>query len=86
MYLSDIVAPEKIIARSVNIERDFGSKDALSQYILTQKGLEIIDRFTNALSDTSQTSWSLTGPYGMGKSSFVNFLLKLSFDDFTLPS
>lgn len=77
MYLSDIVTPENIIARSVNIERDFGNKDTLSQYILTQKGLEIINRFILSLKDSSQTSWSLTGPYGMGKSSFVNFLISL---------
>lgn len=77
MFLSDIVAPDSIIARSVNIERDLGDHATLRQYILTEKGLEIIGRFIAALKGEKISSWSLTGPYGMGKSSFVNFLIAL---------
>ena len=77
MFLSDIVAPDSIIARSVNIERDLGDRATLTQYILTEKGLEIVGRFIAALKGEKISSWSLTGPYGMGKSSFVNFLIAL---------
>lgn len=77
MFLSDIVAPDSIIARSVNIERDLGDHATLTQYILTEKGLEIVGRFIAALKGEKISSWSLTGPYGMGKSSFVNFFIAL---------
>lgn len=77
MFLSDIVTPDSIIARSVNIERDLGDITTLKQYILTEKGLEIIGRFVAAMKGEKISAWSLTGPYGMGKSSFVNFLIAL---------
>jgi len=77
MFLSDIVTPDSIIARSVNIERDLGDITTLKQYILTEKGLEIIGRFVAAMKGEKISAWSLTGPYGMGKSSFVNFFIAL---------
>nr|WP_319587911.1 hypothetical protein [uncultured Desulfobulbus sp.] len=54
-----------------------GNVSTLNQYILTDKGLEIIKRFIGALKGEKVSSWSLTGPYGMGKSSFVNFFIAL---------
>ncbi len=77
MILSDFVSPDSAVARSVNLERDMGDEAALRQYLLTGKGLEIIDRLTSGLNGERVSAWSLTGPYGMGKSSFVNFLLAL---------
>jgi len=77
MILSDFVSPDSAVARSVNLERDMGNEAALSQYLLTGKGLEIIDRLASGLNGERVSAWSLTGPYGMGKSSFVNFLLAL---------
>jgi hypothetical protein len=75
--LSDYIKPEIMIARSVNIERDRGDIKTLQQYRLTGKGLDIIQRLTAALNGERISAWSLTGPYGMGKSSFTNYLLAL---------
>ena len=41
MILSEIVSPNEVVARSVNIERDMSKDNILSQYILTAKGQEI---------------------------------------------
>jgi len=77
MNLSEIVAPNMAVARSINIERDLGDVDTLEQYILTEKGLEIISRLVAGMNGEKTSAWSLTGPYGMGKSAFANFLLSL---------
>jgi len=77
MMLSEIVSPESYVARSVNLERDMGDEGTLSQYFLTGKGLEIINRLVDSLNGSKISAWSLTGPYGMGKSSFANYLLSL---------
>ncbi len=77
MILSKIVSPDAVVARSVNIERDMSNANTLCQYILTAKGLEIISRLVSGLNGEKVSAWSLTGPYGMGKSSFSNYLLSL---------
>ncbi len=77
MNLLAFIRPQAHVARSVNLERDQDSPDTLSQYRLTAKGLEILNRFLAALAGEPVTAWSVTGPYGMGKSSFARFLLAL---------
>lgn len=80
MRLSEIVRPDIRIARSVNLERDLGDPESLDRYLLTGKGLEIIGRLAAGLNGEKVSAWSLTGPYGMGKSAFVRFLLSLCGD------
>lgn len=77
MILSDFISPNVMVARSVNLERDMGLETTLRHYHLTGKGLEIINRLVAALNGERVCAWSLTGPYGMGKSSFANFLMAL---------
>ncbi len=77
MLLSDVVSSNSLVARSINIERDMGNETTIKQYIVTDKGLEIITRFHAALAGEKVSAWSLTGPYGMGKSAFVNFFISL---------
>lgn len=77
MNLSNFIVPQAHVARSVNLERDQHSTAGLSQYRLTGKGLEILGRFVASLNGEPVGAWSLTGPYGMGKSSFARFLLAL---------
>lgn len=77
MILSEFLSPDAMVARSVNLERDMGVEATLQQYHLTGKGLEILNRLISALNGERVCAWSLTGPYGMGKSSFANFLMAL---------
>ncbi|MHA1748833.1 MAG: hypothetical protein ACTSYF_09375, partial [Promethearchaeota archaeon] len=62
----------------MNLERDFNEKSTIKNYIITAKGVEILARFISALNGENVSAWSLTGPYGMGKSAFANFLIALT--------
>jgi hypothetical protein len=75
--LSDFIIPDGAVARSINLERDLSDNATLKRYILTDKGRSIIHRLAEGLNGERVSAWSLTGPYGMGKSAFVRYLLAL---------
>jgi len=77
MKLSDVIILDPKYARSINLERDRFEKDVIENYQVTAKACEIIDRFVAALHEERVSAWSLVGPYGMGKSAFLNFFLCL---------
>jgi len=62
-------------SRSVNVALDYSSRDALDGYILTPLTLSIMRRVADALRPGARgRSWSITGPYGTGKSACTLFL------------
>ena len=72
-HLVDEVRPRQRYLRSANVEQHatFGVDD----YIPTGRALEVLHRVARALRDDGAgRAWSLTGPYGSGKSSFALFL------------
>src|SRR4051812_12244920 len=70
--LDKLVVVSPRFARSVSLVRDAHRADALVGYILTPNGRDILRRLADALrGDTSTRAWSLTGPYGSGKSAFA---------------
>lgn len=74
-----VVSVQGPFQRSANLVRDFYSTPDLGNYIVTTKGRELIERVVEVL-NTDQTrgrAWSITGPYGGGKSSFALFLAHL---------
>ena len=72
--------------RSVHLERDFYTKNALDGYVLTVTARETLRRVIAALDNESTSkAWSLTGPYGSGKSAFALFIAKL-LDDSESPT
>ena len=78
MNLRSIVQPNMNIARSINLDRDYRQTDLISDYHITAKTTEILSRFADSLEGEKVNAWSLTGPYGMGKSAFVNYLLSIA--------
>jgi hypothetical protein len=78
LTISQFIKPDMEVARSVNLERDAGSIDIVNDYQVTDKTREVLSRFGDALLGEKISAWSLTGPYGMGKSSFINYLLALT--------
>jgi hypothetical protein len=78
MKLSDYIYPDMNLARSINLERDCGKADVISDYNITAKTREALGRFVDALQGERVSAWSLTGPYGMGKSAFVNYLMAIT--------
>ena len=67
--------------RSVHLERDFYGENPLEGYVLTVTAREILQRLIAALEgESTSKAWSLTGPYGSGKSAFALFAAKLLGD------
>ena len=64
--------------RSVHLQRDAKGPDWLSGYVVTPLGRSILSRMGHGLrEDGTARSWSITGPYGSGKSAFALFLSQL---------
>jgi hypothetical protein len=77
ILLSDVVRVGARFGRSVNLERDFYEQVSLDGYILTTTGCSALHRLGQSLSDpTAERAWTLTGPYGSGKSAFALFAAK----------
>lgn len=76
--LDKLVVVSPRFARSVSLVRDVHRPDALDGYILTPTGRDVLRRLSDALAGDSPTrAWSLTGPYGSGKSAFALFAAQL---------
>jgi hypothetical protein len=75
--LSWSVATRPLVARSANLERDFGVP--LDHYLPTARAIDGVRRWARSMVAHSATrSWSITGPYGSGKSSFALLLSALA--------
>lgn len=75
--LSDLVAVRPRFLRSVNLEKDFYSPDALAGYVPTPSALTALARIAAGVQSLTQRAWSVTGPYGTGKSALVLLLTKM---------
>ena len=59
-------------ARSANLERDLERREPLDGYIVTSRALDVVERIAEtAATGPAGGAWSLTGPYGSGKSSLA---------------
>ena len=77
MQLAKFVSVAPRFSRSINLERDAHNVEALDGYLLTSSGRQVLERVCNAITGTAvsrQRAWTLTGPYGSGKSAFALFL------------
>ena len=84
--LSELFHVASRFHRSVHLERDFYTGNALEGYVLTVTARETLQRVITALEDESTSkAWTLTGPYGSGKSAFALFIAKL-LDDSEAPT
>ena len=77
--LSDMFHVKGRFRRSVHLERDFYTDENLLEgYVVTVTALEMLERIVSALENgESSKAWSLTGPYGSGKSAFALFTANL---------
>ncbi|MDE0688072.1 MAG: hypothetical protein OXI61_07900 [Candidatus Poribacteria bacterium] len=80
--LSDFYQVRGRFHRSVHLERDFYRKEnVLDGYILTVTAREMLSRVISTLeNEATSKAWSITGPYGSGKSAFALFAAKLLGD------
>ncbi len=73
--LSDSITVAGRYARSANLERDTAQLEPLDGYVVTARTLDVVERVvTAAASGLAGGAWSLTGPYGSGKSSLALLL------------
>lgn len=70
--LADSISVQARFARSVYLERDLAQSEPLEGYIVTTRVLDVVERVTDtATNGSAGGAWSLTGPYGSGKSSLA---------------
>src|SRR5690242_6367340 len=78
MPLSDFVGVAPRFGRAVNLELDWSSEFALSGYVMTATVRDVLARISTSLREEHVLrAWTLTGPYGSGKSSFAVFIANL---------
>ena len=73
--LADYVQVAGRFARSANLERDASLVEPLQGYVVTARTRDVVQRVaTVADSGKAGGAWSITGPYGSGKSSLALLL------------
>jgi hypothetical protein len=76
--ITDYLEVSRRFRRSVNVEKDYRGALQNGEYIVTPTALEALHRLTEGLEDGSPSrAWTITGPYGVGKSAFAVFLTRL---------
>ena len=75
--LSNIVNIKKRFFRSINIGNDLNDPDTLHDYVITNLVEQTFSRIINGLVEhKGNKAWTITGPYGTGKSAFSLYLSK----------
>ena len=70
--LADYIAIVGRFARSASLERDMARREPLAGYVVTARALDVVERIAaTAANGAAGGAWSLTGPYGSGKSSLA---------------
>ena len=70
--LATCISVRARFARSANLERDLERQEPLDGYIVTSRALDVVERIAEtAATGPAGGAWSLTGPYGSGKSSLA---------------
>jgi len=76
--LREIFSVRERFCRSVNIGLDWQSSSQLDGYILTETARSLArDIALSGVAKTRSRAWTITGPYGSGKSAFALFLTDL---------
>jgi hypothetical protein len=80
--LHDIVKVRGRFHRSVQLARDWADRRNLSEYLLMPTTRDLASRILqNIQAPQGVKAWSITGPYGTGKSAFALFLTDLLSQD-----
>ena len=70
--LADHLDVSARFARSANLERDITDVVPLDGYVVTARAIDIVERLASTATQTQAGgAWSITGPYGSGKSSLA---------------
>lgn len=76
--LGDLVWPQQIYARSTNVQIDLRDQESVADYVFTVKSIKSVEDVLDGIRGYRKCrAWSLIGPYGSGKSTFILFLVRL---------
>jgi len=76
--IGDFIEVGRRFRRSINIEKDYRAALQNGDYIVTPTAREVLQRLTEGLGRGAHSrAWTVTGPYGVGKSAFAVFLTRL---------
>jgi hypothetical protein len=76
--LAELVKVRQSGVRSVNVEQDLRESTVAAGYLLTAQARTSLNRIIERFEGNSSTrAWTLTGPYGSGKSFFGVYLMNL---------
>lgn len=74
----EVTGGQRRFYRAIRLERDLAEPGALDGYLLTPQVKQVARRLEAGLRDgATERAWTLTGPYGSGKSTFALFLAQL---------
>jgi len=78
MRLDNVFSVNSQFQRSINIVSDFDNKNILDSFILTPLSVKVAARLLSGMSDqNNQSAWTITGPYGAGKSASLLLIMQL---------
>ena len=78
MQLSDLITVAPRYSRAISLERDAQTPGAIDGYIVTVTAREFLNNLAQSLTaPAGHRAWTLTGPYGSGKSAFSLYLANL---------
>lgn len=80
-YLSDVVQQNDYFQRSVNIDLDSNTIQAIENFYCPISYEQVLIRMANFMAQTKQSAFTWTGSYGSGKSSLALFLQALVSPD-----
>lgn len=75
--LVDLIQVRDRFVRSIHLERDSRGGAVDNSYIVTVQSRKALKRIAEGMQGEGSRAWTLTGPYGSGKSAFALFLTRL---------
>lgn len=85
ILLADCVRVNGRFQRSIHLDKDYKGKLFDSEYHITSTAIDMLRRIDAGIGqDATTRSWTLTGPYGVGKSAFGVFLSRLLCDPLSM--
>ncbi len=67
MMLSEAVSIARRFRRSIRLDTDIGTADALSGFICHGSGANVLETMAQLICESGQRAFTWTGPYGGGK-------------------
>lgn len=82
MFLSEIYKVKRRYQRSIQVALDWSSENGLDGYLLTPTAQQVAEQILLGIKSIDHpTAWTITGPFGTGKSAFALFLADLLAND-----